>query len=135
MINWFNKHPITSWLITIIIAIIIFYLSSNPLPIGSTQTTNIFSILYHFIAFFFLALFLLISLVQGKINKTLLLTGIILAILYGASDEFHQSFVPGRNSSFKDILTNSAGILLSGTIYSLHCLRNNNKLVKDKIVF
>jgi len=135
MITWFNNHPKTSWLITIIIAIIIFYLSSNTLPIGSTQTTNIFSILYHFFAFFFFATFLLISLVQGKINKPLLIIGIILAILYGISDEFHQSFVPGRQSSIKDVLTNTAGILLSGTIYSIHCLRNNHKPIKDKIVF
>ena len=135
MINWFNNHTKTSWIITIIIAITIFYLSSNPLPIGSSQTTNIFSIIYHFLAFFFLSLFLLISLIQGKINKPLLVTGIILAILYGISDEFHQSFVLGRDSSIRDVLTNSAGILLSGTIYSIHCLKNNHKQTPDKIIF
>jgi len=135
MINWFNNHTKTSWIITIIIAITIFYLSSNPLPIGSSQTTNIFSIIYHFLVFFFFTFFLLISLIQGKINKPLLVTGIILAILYGISDEFHQSFVLGRDSSIRDVLTNSAGILLSGTIYSIHCLKNNHKQTPDKIIF
>lgn len=135
MINWFDKHITISWLITIIITGIIFYLSSLTFPSGGTPTTNFFSILYHFLAFFFLALFLLISLIQGRINQTLLITGILIAIIYSISDEIHQYFVPGRASSISDILINTAGILTSSIIYSIHCINCNNKKKKDRIIF
>jgi VanZ family protein len=32
-----------------------------------------------------------------------------LAVLYSASDEFHQSFVPGRTAAVRDVLIDSAG--------------------------
>jgi VanZ family protein len=35
------------------------------------------------------------------------------ALLYAASDEFHQRFVPGRTSSPHDVFIDSLGILLS----------------------
>jgi hypothetical protein len=34
-----------------------------------------------------------------------------IGILYALSDEFHQAFVPGRYSSFSDIVLDSAGLL------------------------
>ncbi len=53
-------------------------------------------------------------------NPTLRNYSIILAIIigtaYGASDEFHQSFVPGRSASFYDLLADSIGITLVQTI-------------------
>lgn len=36
----------------------------------------------------------------------------ILTVVYAASDEFHQSFVPGRTSRVTDVLIDSAGTLL-----------------------
>ena len=36
----------------------------------------------------------------------------IAVILWGASDEFHQSFVPGRDASAWDLLADSVGFLL-----------------------
>ncbi len=33
----------------------------------------------------------------------------IIAVLYGVSDEFHQSFVPGRTPDILDIATDAAG--------------------------
>ena len=35
-----------------------------------------------------------------------------LTVLYGISDEFHQSFVPTRDSSFSDVLADGAGAML-----------------------
>ncbi len=34
---------------------------------------------------------------------------LVLAFLYAASDEFHQTFVPGRHASLKDLLADVAG--------------------------
>lgn len=43
-------------------------------------------------------------------RKMLLATA--LAVLYAASDEFHQLFVPGRAAAIKDVLIDSGGALL-----------------------
>jgi VanZ family protein len=37
------------------------------------------------------------------------LTALLLAALYAASDEFHQSFVPGRDASVRDVLLDTCG--------------------------
>ncbi len=35
----------------------------------------------------------------------------VVAVLYAVSDEFHQSFVPGRYPDIRDILVDAAGVL------------------------
>ena len=120
MISWFEKHNKLSWIITIFIAIIIFYVSSLTFAPGPLRGFPWKPIAYHFYAFLFLAAFLLISLNRGKIeNKKFIFIAIIIALVYGVSDEFHQLFVPGRACSFSDFLTDSAGILFASTLYLL----------------
>lgn len=119
MISWFEKNRGISWIITIIMAIIIFYASS--LTFSGVGKTSYMSYIYHFTAFSYLSLFLLISLTKGKPIKNLIILGIILAIIYGISDEIHQYFVPGRQSALKDILVNSIGIFITGIAYTNHC--------------
>ena len=36
----------------------------------------------------------------------------LITVLYGISDEFHQSFVPARDSEVKDVISDSVGALL-----------------------
>lgn len=43
-------------------------------------------------------------------------------ILYAASDEFHQLFVPGRSGQFTDVLIDSMGLLM-GIIFALLAVR------------
>ena len=45
---------------------------------------------------------------SGMAHWTLIAIGII----YGVSDEWHQSFVPGRNPSIADLLANAMGVLV-----------------------
>jgi len=117
MITWFEEHNKISWLIVLSIGFIIFHLSSLTFK-GVYTGPSINSYIYHFLAFFFLSLFLLISMTQGK-HKTFFLVAIFVAILYGISDEIHQFFIPGRYCSLIDILTDSIGILSSGILYTL----------------
>ena len=45
---------------------------------------------------------------SGMAHWTLIAIGII----YGVSDEWHQSFVPGRNPSISDLLADAMGVLM-----------------------
>jgi len=119
IINWFEKNPQLSWTITILISITIFYISSLSFPQGSPGPEfTLKPIIYHFFAFFFLNLFLMISITKGKLkNKKLILLTILISIIYATLDEFHQYFVPGRTSTVNDVLIDTLGILFSTGIY------------------
>jgi hypothetical protein len=117
-----NKKNIIrlSWIIVIIIAISIFYISSLTFKAGNAVATNYNSIVYHFFAFFWLAFFLNIALGKGQKNRrTFIFIAIIITIVYGTLDEFHQLYVPGRCCDFNDFLVDSAGALTSSFIYVL----------------
>lgn len=52
-----------------------------------------------------------------KMDKALFLS-VIVVFLYACSDEFHQSFVPGRGPAFRDVLIDtSGGIMAAGILY------------------
>ncbi|MBR9704570.1 VanZ family protein [Candidatus Pacearchaeota archaeon] len=119
MIKWFEKYYVISYIITIIIAIAIFYISSMTFESIGTGTTSINSYIYHFMIFFLFAFFLLISLIKGKYNISLLIIALSIAIIYGISDEIHQLFVPSRYGCIEDVMTNSLGILSAGIIYTI----------------
>jgi VanZ family protein len=140
MITLLEKHSKLSWTLTLIVAVIIFYMSTLTFGVGiGDKSSNIKSIMYHFTAFFFLSFFLLVSLTKGK-NIKLIYLGLIIAILYGILDEVHQMFVPERAFAFLDIFIDSLGILSAGLIYSIsinpkeyHNKKSIKKLDKYKI--
>lgn len=45
------------------------------------------------------------------------LASVSFSLVYAASDEVHQSFVPGRAASVMDWIADAAGILISSYIY------------------
>lgn len=120
IIIWFEKHNKISWLITILIAGFIFYMSSKTFSPSFQNFFSIKSYIYHFAVFFALAFFILISSVKGNLktyNKLFFLVFII-AVLYAASDELHQYFVPGRSCDLNDFITDCLGISLSFIFYN-----------------
>lgn len=48
---------------------------------------------------------------------------LLFSFLYAASDEIHQSIVPGRSCSFADWIADSIGMLTSFFIYHRHRLK------------
>lgn len=52
------------------------------------------------------------------------LTAIVVGMLYGASDELHQAFVPFRSASVADWITDSIGIVLGALWYCLYARRS-----------
>lgn len=98
-----------------IIAASIFYLSSlERLP------ENIIDFRFgdkvaHFIAYFVfsLHLYVFLKITFLKLNeKFIKYFTVIFAILYGISDEIHQSFVPGRNSGVDDVIADALSACL-----------------------
>jgi len=129
MISWFEKHNKISLIIVILIAILIFYLSSLTFAGGAPGPKLKYkSIIYHFFIFFLFSFFLLIALLKGEKTNlfSLFSLAILLSIIYAVSDEFHQFFVSGRACALSDILTDSAGILFAGLLYSFRIRLKNN---------
>lgn len=69
-------------------------------------------------------LFLMLASYGIPLKKRVLLA-FILAVLYAASDEIHQLYVPGRSGQFKDVLIDSVGILAgcAGSAWLALCRR------------
>ncbi|MEW6330042.1 MAG: VanZ family protein [Pseudomonadota bacterium] len=88
---------------------LIFLLSSrSSLPTGPLFPGA--DLLAHAAAYGVLCMFLALSFVPPFVmnwRQVLLLT--ILVTAYGVTDEYHQSFVPGRDASLLDVLADGTG--------------------------
>ena len=58
----------------------------------------------------------------GPLRLSTALTATLLATAYGVTDEYHQSFVPGRTSDFADVVKDLAGAA-AGSLTYRHRLR------------
>ncbi|MDD5352176.1 MAG: VanZ family protein [Candidatus Omnitrophica bacterium] len=108
------------WLPVLAYAVLIFGISSIPgsnIPSAFPYADYIFHIIEYFV-FGFLICLAIKNTKTGLSLKKVFLFGIILVMLYAATDEFHQSFVPGRDASFLDWLCDSAGAM-GGIILAL----------------
>jgi VanZ family protein len=95
---------------------VIFIASSLP---GSGLPSGIgpFTSLAHFCEFAIFACFIIIAL-SAKVEKKWLLISltVIIATLYGVSDEVHQIFVPGRTPDIWDIVCDFSGAVAGSLI-------------------
>ncbi len=97
----------------------IFWLSSQqalPPPPGVSYTVA--AIVGHFILYTVLTFLLLIALGSPrKINSALIAVTLSIALGYALTDEFHQSFVPGRDAALFDVLIDALGVLFAITVW------------------
>jgi VanZ family protein len=102
-----------AWLPAVACATAIFVLSSQPVlpsPGGLSDKTA------HAIAYGVLGTLCLVGVTGARLSGVTgssLLVAFVLAVLYGASDEFHQSFVPGRSPEWGDLLADAVGAALA----------------------
>lgn len=99
---------------------LIFYLSSQSnidLP-SFTQSDKLLH-LAEYAVLGFLAYRFFRQVLPGKSMALVVMVAFLFALLYGVSDEFHQSFVSGRDSSWLDILADGAGGYLGARITML----------------
>lgn len=96
---------------------IIFYFSSRQTSgIGGDSYWLRFLILksFHIIEYCLLFLFVAFGF-KFKLN----LISIIISYLYGCTDEFHQTFIPGRTGRFRDTFFDLSGILIGFLLIKL----------------
>ena len=95
---------------------LIFYASAQPdlkPPAGLTDKPT------HSIAYTVLGALIVRALAGGlgpRIEISTALLGIVLTTAYGATDEFHQMFVPGRYAEVKDLLADAIGAVLGAIV-------------------
>lgn len=119
MLKLLEKNKIIPIIITILIAIEIFFFSSLSSPPQTSGKGINFSIIYHFIVFFLFAFFLTISIKKSdsKLIKKQIFIILSISIIYAVLDEIHQIFVPGRFPSIGDIIIDTLGIITAIIIF------------------
>jgi VanZ family protein len=98
---------------------LIFYSSSRPPPPLFRETPDY---LLHLGGYFILGLLAVRAFGGGlppREGSGAFLLGPLFAVLYAVSDEWHQSFVPGREASGLDLLADAIGASLAAAMVSL----------------
>lgn len=103
------------WLPAIAVMAVIFVLSSQSgLRVSDDpEVDRPFRVLGHLLAFATLAACLLVALSGGRRPRprdAVIAFG--LSLLFAVSDEWHQSFVPGRSGRLDDVITDTIGALV-----------------------
>lgn len=108
-----TEQPSVAWwmvLAPVAVMAVIFALSSRSQLPDLTPGHDIQNIAGHFTVYAALGVTLaLLFRAMGWGPLRVLFVAIVLATLYGVSDEFHQSFVPNRHVDAKDVLVDFLG--------------------------
>jgi len=108
---FFYWFPVLLW------AFVIFLFSANPTTRASEIHWQDFIVkkTAHIVEYGIFTLLLFRALRGANLNMSkAVVSAIIISIIYGATDEFHQSFTPGREPTLRDVIFDSIGSLLSG---------------------
>ena len=87
----------------------IFFASGMPDP---PVPSNVPDVSLHEAAYFGLTLLLIRALAKGEWNgvtRTTLAAAWGMAVVYGVTDEYHQSFVPNRHAELRDLAADAIG--------------------------
>jgi VanZ family protein len=108
-----RHHRIWLWLPVIVYMAGIFIASSisePPVPQDVSDTS------LHEAAYFGLTLLLIRALARGRwegVTWGTLAAAWVVAVLYGVSDEWHQSFVPNRSAELRDLIADAIGAFVA----------------------
>jgi VanZ family protein len=100
------------WLPALAWAATIFYLSSRP-TLPAPDVRHLDKVL-HFGAYGLLGLLLAFGADRSRLP---LLAALVIGVLYGASDEIHQMYVPGRSPDLLDWAADAAGVATACFLY------------------
>mgnify|MGYP003443897534 CR=1 FL=1 len=133
MIKELTKLKISLWLPVFIWAGVIFLFSSFPTTTTTTFYLGDFLLKKsaHVIEYGIFFFFVYRALINSNVTKSRSMwLSVLIAFMYGLSDEFHQSFTPGRGPKFTDVLIDTFGAILF--IYGIvNNIKKMPKVVKD----
>lgn len=112
-------HALFRWLAVVLWMAAIFVLSANPSVATSLEPVYDFSVkkLAHVVVYGILTALLFGALRLHMRRKVYaVLFAAVIALLYAFSDEWHQTFVPGRSGSLRDVGFDALGVL-GGTLW------------------
>ena len=114
---------VSLWLPPIVYMVLIFHLSSESSPIPEV-TALVWDKLLHLTEYALLA-FLFCRALTGEGLGWLAATGgaLLLTMAYGATDEWHQAFVPLREMDVRDWLADTAGAMFGAGVYAVNTQR------------
>lgn len=103
------------WLPVVLYMAAIFFASSIPDP---PVPSDVSDVSLHEAAYFGLTLLVIRAVARGEwrgVTAKTLAAAWLIAVAYGATDEWHQSFVPNRHAELRDLGSDAIGAL-AGTI-------------------
>ena len=108
---WVNQFPALFWTALLFTLSSISDLKAPQIDLGFEDK------IYHFLVYTVYGLFLARAFWHQKrfpgLRKNFLLAALLVGVIFGLSDEFHQSFTPGRSVEWGDWLADTLGILSS----------------------
>jgi VanZ family protein len=118
-----SKAFVVNQLPAVLVAIVLFILSSIPYPPPVILNVSYEDLIMHAIAYsafgFFVARALYYQKSRSRFRENLLLFTFLVGTVYGISDEIHQYFVPGRVSDILDVLADVVGTLIGFALFRL----------------
>jgi VanZ family protein len=108
-----------SWLPPLVYMAVIFAVSAQPNPFPEV-TARVSDKVLHLVEYSGLAALLVRALAREGLGwRDAVLAAIVMTSLYGASDEYHQAFVPNRTPAVSDWVADSLGALVGASIFRL----------------
>jgi VanZ family protein len=121
-----NAHA--PWILMMVAIFVESSISNLSLPdMGITFTDK----LAHFIVFGIMGWALTRGMILSKIKYPIIIS-IVIGFVFAVSDEWHQSYVPGRDSDVMDVMADLIGLIVSANLYKLFIHFFPPKFLKTK---
>ena len=114
LIHWLEEHSRVTWGITLTYMLIIFLISSIPYPQQPLPLESYAPVIEHILEYAILGFLLSVAIKteNKKMLKWTIFWAILIATIYGITDEIHQLFVPGRTASVFDAFLDCIGAII-----------------------